>query len=289
MGPTTCGGPTALRAERRPKHYRFDIDFDGARLRSPKCVGLTAVGWTPRRTLGILLRTGYTAMWFSQAHTRGAFLLAASLLVVGGARAAGTPSRHKHAATFQAEGKPDTAPTTSVEVINGSSRRVVTLRSDEAPAKAASARRRHPARRAKHRRHHQVATPPPLTAEILNGNQKETRVFRNESAASAPPKNLSPVVIGIASERAKTGQDNPVVVGISSAPDKTSAVLAKPVVIDVASSESHLENGSNSQPVVVGVASSGAQAAGVVEPVTVGVEPRPAKRAPYRPAKLDRQ
>jgi hypothetical protein len=216
-----------------------------------------------------------------QAHKRRAFLLAATLLVVSAAGAIASPSRHAQQATSPAQA-------TSVEVINGTSRRVVTLRSDDAPTKAASTRHTHHARNARHHRRHRSAAPPPLTAEILNGNQKETRVFRGESATSAPHRSLSPVVIGIASEESKSRQDKPVVVGISSV-DKINAAASQPVVVGVASSESHLQDGSSSQPVVVGVASSGAQAAGVVEPATVGVEPRPAKRPPYRPAKLDRQ
>lgn len=226
-------------------------------------------------------------MRFSQAYTRRAFLLAASLFVAGAACATGTPARHLRAATSPTQVKPDTAPTT-VEVINGTSRRVVTLQSEVAPTKTASARRRHSARHAKHRRRHRSAAPPPLTAEILNGNQKETRVFRGESASSAPPKNLSPVVVGIASGESENRQNKSVVIGISSV-DSSDAAGTKPVVVGVASTDSHLQNGSSSQPVVVGVASSGAQAAGVVEPATVGVEPRPAKRPPYRPAQLDRQ
>lgn len=112
---------------------------------------------------------------------------------------------------------------------------------------------------------------------IYNGNQKETRVF-NSSTDVAVPRNLPPVVIGIASDASKNKQARPVVVGISSNASDT-----QPVVVNIASA------GSNAQPVVVGIASSGFQTAGTVAPVAVGVSPRPAKRPPYRPAALDAQ
>ncbi len=213
-------------------------------------------------------------------------MLAGSLLVAA-AWATAAPVRHKHAA-ISAQPKTDDA--TTVEVINGTSRRVITLRNENAQPKAAISqhKHRHLSRRVRHRRRHRAATPPPLTAVILNGNQKETRVFRAEGATAMPQRNLSPVVIGIASGESKSLQDKPVVVGISSV-EENGAAAAQPVVVGVASTESSMGSAANSQPVVVGVRSSGAQAAGVVEPVAVGVEPRPAKRPPYRPAKLDQQ
>jgi hypothetical protein len=110
---------------------------------------------------------------------------------------------------------------------------------------------------------------------ILNGNQRETRVFN--SKGNGPVRNLPPDVVGIAAAGSKN-RSTPVVVGISSNAHQT-----KPVVVNIASAES------NAQPVVVGIASSGFQNAGTVAPVAVGVSPRPAKRPPYRPAALDAQ
>jgi hypothetical protein len=79
-----------------------------------------------------------------------------------------------------------------------------------------------------------------------------------------------------------------VVVGILSSGSKRGSSNAQPVVVNVASSESQGVGGS-AAPVVVGIATTGSQVAGAVEPVAVGVSPRPAKRRPYRPAILDKQ
>jgi len=113
---------------------------------------------------------------------------------------------------------------------------------------------------------------------IYNGNQKQTKVFNASSDPSAPVHNLPPAVIAIVTAGSKSESAKPVVVGIPS-----NAVNTQPVVLNIASS------GSSTQPVVVGVASSGFQTAGAVEPVAISVSPRPARRAPYRPAALDQQ
>lgn len=123
---------------------------------------------------------------------------------------------------------------------------------------------------------------------ILNGTQKETRVFNSTAEPSRPIRNLPPVVIGITTAGSKNSQAHPVVVGISSGGNASSASSANTVVVNVASSESR-DQSANAHPVVVGIASSGSQTAGTVAPVTVGVSPRPAKRRPYRPAALDAQ
>jgi len=120
--------------------------------------------------------------------------------------------------------------------------------------------------------------PPANGVVIYNGNQKQTRIFNASTDPGAPVQNLPPAVIAIVTPESIAQSNNPVVVDISS-----SAPNPQPVVVNIAST------GSSTQPVVIGVASSGFQTAGVVEPVAVGVSPRPAKRAPYRPAGLDRQ
>jgi len=111
---------------------------------------------------------------------------------------------------------------------------------------------------------------------IYNGNQKQTKLFNASTDPGAPVQNLPPAVLAVVTAESKSQSTMPVVVGITS-----SAHNAKPVVVNIAS------RGWNAQPVVIGVSSSGFQSAGAVEPVTVGVSPRPAKRQPYRPAHLD--
>jgi hypothetical protein len=186
----------------------------------------------------------------------------------------------------QASASNDKAHTASptVEVINGGSR--VTQSFDAhrkvSPESIVSTRRKFRPEYVAGQVRRQFASavdvkPEPAPANgvvILNGNQRETRVF-NSSKDPGPARNLPPVVIGIATSASK-GQ--PVVVGISSGAHDT-----QPVVVNVASA------GSSAQPVVVGVASSGFQTAGAVQPVATGVSPRPAKRPPYRPAALDAQ
>lgn len=209
---------------------------------------------------------------------RSAVFLALSLFVADVARGTTAPSP-------QSKQK---AADSTVEVINGDSRRTVTLPG----AQATHAIPRHAipghaikSKASRHRRtaRHRAASSSPITAEILNGTQKETRVFSAASATEAPARNLSPVVIGIASSTSKNRPGQPVVIAVSSRAPEQTAGTAQPVVVHVASS------GSNAQPVVLGVASSGFQSAGKVEPVATGVSPRPAKRPPYRPAVLDRQ
>ena len=156
--------------------------------------------------------------------------------------------------------------TTTVEVINGTSRRTVILQ----PNKQNTAKRRKQSKQPKQRF---------ITADILNGTQKQTRTFRIARSASAPTKKLSPLVIGIETTDSKNPHGKPVVVGISS-----ELSSARPVVLNVASNQTP-----SAHPVVIGVASSGSQTAGTVEHVAVGVSPRPAKRPPYRPAALDHQ
>ena len=120
--------------------------------------------------------------------------------------------------------------------------------------------------------------PPANGVVIYNGNQKQTRIFNALTDPSAPVQNLSPAVVAIVTAESKSQSARPVVVGITSG-----APGIQPVVVSIASS------GSSAQPVVVGVASSGFQTTGAVEPATIGVSPRPAKRPPYRPACLDLQ
>jgi hypothetical protein len=214
---------------------------------------------------------------------RSAAFLALSLFVAGIERGTTAPSP-------QSKQK---AADSTVEVINGDSRRTVTLPGAQPthpiPRHAIS---RHAVlehaikpKAPRHRRtaHHRVASSSPITAEILNGTQKETRVFSAASAAEAPARNLSPVVIGIASSSSRSRPGPPVVTAVLSRAPEQTAGAAQPVVVHVASS------GSSAQPVVLGVASSGFQTAGTVEPVATGVSPRPAKRPPYRPAVLDQQ
>lgn len=119
---------------------------------------------------------------------------------------------------------------------------------------------------------------PANSVVIYNGNQKQTRIFNASTDPSAPVQNLPPAVIAIVTAESTRQPVRPVVVGITS-----SASGVQPVVVNIASS------GSSAQPVVVGIASSGFQTAGTVEPVAIGVSPRPLKRQPYRPAYLDRQ
>ena len=125
---------------------------------------------------------------------------------------------------------------------------------------------------------------------ILNGTKKETRIFNSKVEKVGLTRNLPPDVIRIASSESKIhqGKSEPVVVGILSSGSKSGSSNAQPVVVDVASSESQSVGGS-AEPVVVGIATTGSQVAGAVEPVAVGVSPRPAKRRPYRPAALDKQ
>jgi hypothetical protein len=125
---------------------------------------------------------------------------------------------------------------------------------------------------------------------ILNGTKKETRIFNSKVEKIGLTRNLPPDVIRIASSESKIhqGKSEPVVVGILSSGSKRGSSNAQPVVVNVASSESQGVGGS-AAPVVVGIATTGSQVAGAVEPVAVGVSPRPAKRRPYRPAVLDKQ
>lgn len=116
-------------------------------------------------------------------------------------------------------------------------------------------------------------------AVIHNGNQVHTRVFNAANHSAGRGRNLSPVVNGIVTGATNGSQSKPVVIGISS----SAAAGSKPVVLNIASS------GSSSKTVVLGVSSTGFQTAGTVEPVATSVSPRPAKRAPYRPAALDAQ
>lgn len=154
---------------------------------------------------------------------------------------------------------------TPVEVINGEAQRTVLLNSQPEQTVA----RRH----APPRRKGQPAPKPAATAEILNGARRETRVFSGPDAfdASAPAHRAFPVVIGVASSTAQ-----PVVVGVA----VTNSQAAQPVVLRIASSGSQSEIGTT-QPVVVGIESSGLSAADA-EPVAIGIAPRTPKRAPYR-------
>lgn len=120
--------------------------------------------------------------------------------------------------------------------------------------------------------------PPANGVVIYNGNQKQTRIFNAATDPSAPVQSLPPAVIAIVTPESIAELNRPVVADVA-----TSAQNTRPVVVNIASA------GSGAHPVVIGVASSGFQSAGVVEPVAVGVSPRPAKRPPYRPAFLDRQ
>jgi hypothetical protein len=232
---------------------------------------------------GILCRTGYISMPSFCVQRRFAFFLAFILPAVGAASAA-TVQSPKQQATATAKSK-DGASALSVEVINGTSRRTVVLQGEDAHAKTATAPHRKTASQV---RRHRAATQPPMTAVILNGTQKETHVFNSTAEVNRPIKNLPPVVIGIATVGSKNQKVQTVVVGISSSGSASSPAKAQQVVVNVASSESNGENG-NAQPVVVGISSTGAQTAGTVAPVAVGVSPRPAKRRPYRPATLDAQ
>jgi hypothetical protein len=220
---------------------------------------------------------------------RVALFLAFVLLTMGAAGAATVQSQEQKPAVSPPSGKSKNgASVLSVEVINGTSRRTVILQSEGAQAKAATAMHRKTASQAKQRCGRRAATLPPMTAVILNGTQRETRVFNSTTEARGPIRNLPPVVIGIESAGSKKWQAHPVVVGISSSRNADVAAGTQSVVVNVASSESRGESG-NAQPVVVGIASSGSQTAGTVAPVAVGVSPRPAKRRPYRPAALDAQ
>jgi hypothetical protein len=195
---------------------------------------------------------------------------------------AGGVSRHSKTAS---------APT-SVEVIDGAAQRTVVLNPNQAPtAKRVNARHKTGRR---HRKRAMAGAHQKVPVEVIWGTQKYTRVFdvpTNQMNGAAPEHgNVSPDVIGIASteSRSRQGKGGPVVVGILSGDSQAGAPGAQPVVVGIASSGSQSAEG-NSQPVVIGIASSGAQAERNAEPVAVGVAPRPAKRRPYRPARLDAQ
>lgn len=165
----------------------------------------------------------------------------------------------------------------SVEVMNGNLQRTVVLNPPRPAYAPAPHAKLNPHRRAKIG----AASHPVATAEILNGNQRETRVF-NQPSDSIPTATAgrNPVVIAIASKGASG--NGPVVVGVAS----SNSGPASPVVVHIVSSESE----GNAQPVVIGVESSGiASDDGAVQPVAIGVSPRPSRRRPYRPAALDAQ
>ncbi len=233
---------------------------------------------------------------------RFAFVLACGLLTAGEACAATVESPKQTAgATSASNQSADSSSVLNVEVINGTSRvtknfEAQTAMPSRTPANGCGSRKlRLMVMNGQSKRAACFDRVPSTSAEvprngvvILNGTQKETRIFSAKAEKNGPKRNLPPVVIGIATGGSKSLQGRRVVVGILSSGSASSAMNARPVVIDVASSESPNQSGSE-QRVVVGIASSGSQTAGAAEPVAVGIAPRPEKRHPYRPAALDAQ
>jgi hypothetical protein len=161
---------------------------------------------------------------------------------------------------------------TRVEVINGEAERTVVLNPSEKPALT----HRLVSKRASWKS--ESALPSAMTAEILNGTRRETRVFDAGPDAfdrTASARHPHPVVIGVASSTSE-----PVVVGIAESGHAVNNT--RPVVIRVASSGSESEAGT-AVPVVVGIQSSEiAPRSSEAEPVAIDIAPRPPKRPPYR-------
>lgn len=171
--------------------------------------------------------------------------------------------------TIAFPGRTTSAPTeTRVEVINGSARRTVVLNTQQSmgtnPQKGA------PRRGAKYRAQKGLKTAPPrYSAEIINGTRKEMAVFNGGAEGTSGPgtgrKNLPPIVVGIVSSDSNRERGD-----------------MRPVAIRIASSGSESEDG-NTKPVVIGIASSGSESERwATPPVAIGISPRPSKRPPYR-------
>lgn len=133
----------------------------------------------------------------------------------------------------------------SVEVINGTERKVVTFSDSGKPAAKAVARpmaKTAPART--------KTKPGEIQVEIINGTRREVKTLPMTGApATAPADPSQPVVVGIVSgdTRRVGGNKDQVVVGVESSGDDGSTTIGK-----------------------------------TTRPVAVGVSPKP-KRKPYRP------